>query len=291
MKAAACYRALVTLPLLLAVGLLAGCAGVPPERYNQVQAELTEAHAVIADLEEKLRTEQSKVTEVQTQLQEMKARTAEIEKEFDLYRGHTLKSSEIRTVTDCVLPLNVKVRDTAVSAVAGVPSGISADSAAWKIWRVHQWISDNIAYVSDPKGHEYLAYADETLETRAGDCDDFSTLLASMYESLGLDAAVSYIDTDKDGQSDHMTCLVYWANDADSFLDEEKTILRRLRIKVPDGQVIIRFFDTANLYPELGKYHDGIWIIADPLMVDVSGMVGYITKEPYEIIEIIDVGE
>jgi outer membrane murein-binding lipoprotein Lpp len=291
MKAAACYRTLVILPVLLAAGLLAGCAGVPPERYNQVQAELTEAHAVIADLEEKLRAEHSKVTEVQTQLQEMKARTAEIEKEFDLYRGHTLKSPEIRAVTDCVLPLNVKVRDTAVSAVAGVPSGISADSAAWKIWRAHYWISENIAYVSDPKGHEYLAYADETLETGGGDCDDFSTLLASMYESLGLDAAVSYIDTDKDGQSDHMTCLVYWAGDADSFLDEEKTILKRLRIKVPDGQVAIRFLEAADLYSELGKYQHGTWIIADPLMTDDIRMVGSVTREPYEIIEIIDVGE
>ena len=47
----------------------------------------------------------------------------------------------------------------------------------------------------------------------------------------------------------------------------------------------------ANLYSELGKYHHGIWIIADPLMADVSGMVGSITEEPYETIEIIDVGE
>ena len=111
-----------------------------------------------------------------------------------------------------------------------------------------------------------------------------------MYESLGLDAAVSYIDTDDDLQSDHMTCLVHWAGDADSFLDEEKTILKRLRLKIPDGQVIIRFFDAADLYSELGKYRHGIWIIADPLMVDVSGMIGHITKEPYEIVEIIDVG-
>ncbi|HEY78282.1 MAG TPA: hypothetical protein G4O09_04130 [Dehalococcoidia bacterium] len=291
MKAAAYYRTVITLPVLLAISLLAGCPGVPSERYDKVQAELAEAQSVIANLKEELRTEQAEVTETQIQLQEMKARIAEIEKEFDLYRGHTLKSPNIRTVKDCVLPLNVKVRDAAVSAVADVPSGISADSAVWKTWRVHYWISENIAYVSDPNGYEYLAYADETLETRGGDCDDFSILLASMYESLGLDAAVSYIDTDHDGQSDHMTCLVYWAGDADSFLDEEKTILKRLRIKVPDGQVVIRFFDATNLYSELGKYHHGIWIIADPLMADVSGMVGSITEEPYETIEIIDVGE
>jgi hypothetical protein len=290
MKSVACYRVSITVTLLMALSLLTGCAGVPPEQYDQVQAELTEARSVITDLKEELRTEQAEVTEVQKQLQESQARIAEIEKEFDLYRGHTLKSPNIRTVTDCVLPMNVKVRDEAVSAVASVPYGISADSAVWKIWRAHYWVSENIAYVSDPKGNEYLAYANETLEARAGDCDDFSILLASMYESLGLDAAVSYIDTDDDGQSDHMTCLVYWAGEADSFLDEEKTLLKKMRKRVPTGNIFIRFFEATDLYTEPGKYHQGIWIIADPLMVDVSGMVGYITKEPYETIEIIDVG-
>jgi hypothetical protein len=291
MKSVTCYGASITMTMLLVLSLLTGCAGVPPEQYNQVQAELAEARSVITDLKEELRTEQAEVTEVQRQLQGSQTKIAEIEKEFDLYRGHTLKSPNIRIVTDCVLPMNVKVRDEAVSAVASVPSGVSADSAAWKIWRVHYWVSENIVYVSDPKGNEYLAYADETIETRGGDCDDFSILLASMYESLGLDSAVSYIDTDDDGQSDHMTCLVYWTGDANSFLDEEQTIIKRLRLKVPNGQIIIRFFEAEDLYSELGKYHHGIWIITDPLMVDVSGVVGYITKEPYEIVEVIDVGE
>jgi hypothetical protein len=292
MKTAVYYRGLIAVLVLLAIGsLLAGCVGTPQKSYDQMQAKLAEAQAVIADLREALQTEQAEGAEVQQQLRESQARIAEIEKEFEIYRGHTLKSPNVRTVTECVLPLNVSVRDEAVSAVAKTPYGISADSDAWKIWQVHYWVSENIVYVSDPKGYEYFAYADETLTTKAGDCDDFSILLASMYESLGLDAAVSYIDTDDDGESEHMTCLVYWAGDADSLLDEEKAILKKMRLAVPGGKIFIRFLEAANLPSEMGKYDHGIWVIADPLMADVRGIVGYITHEPYEAVEIIDVGE
>jgi hypothetical protein len=292
MKTAVYYRGLIAVLVLLAIGsLLAGCVGTPQKSYDQVQAELAEAQAVIADLEEALQTEQAEGAEVQQQLQESQARITEIEREFDIYRGHTLKSPKVRTITECVLPLNVTVRDEAISAVAKTPYGISADSDAWKIWQIHYWVSENIVYVSDPKGHEYFAYADETLTAKAGDCDDSSILLASMYESLGLDAAVSYIDTDDDGESDHMTCLVYWSGDADSLLDEEKAILKKMRLTVPSGKIFIRFLEAANLPSEMGKYDRGIWVIADPLMSDVKGMVGYITLEPYEVVEVIDVGE
>jgi len=70
----------------------------------------------------------------------------------------------------------------------------------YKIATIALWVADNINYVSDPRGLEYIQPPDETLKIGGGDCDDFAVLLASMYRSVGLDAAVGLIDTDGDGK-------------------------------------------------------------------------------------------
>ena len=40
-------------------------------------------------------------------------------------------------------------------------------------------------YVSDPKGHDYIAKATESLEYLSGDCDDHSVLMAACIKSIG----------------------------------------------------------------------------------------------------------
>lgn len=47
------------------------------------------------------------------------------------------------------------------------------------------FVRDHIRYVRDVRGIETLATPTKTLEMKAGDCDDQSTLLAAMLESLG----------------------------------------------------------------------------------------------------------
>lgn len=200
------------------------------------------------------------------------------------------------TVSDYVEPTNRLVRDTALLALGDAPPEIDGNSEAWKIWQLNHWVANNINYISDPKGEEYFAYAHQTLETKAGDCDDFAILLASMYEAVGLDAVIGFIDTDGDGKTDHMAALVYWPGDADSFLNEEQTIMDILGLTSPTGELYLSWFGGTNpSFPSkwsliYGDYSTGIWITADPPMANVKDIVGYIVRKPYEVKLVIDVG-
>ena len=49
---------------------------------------------------------------------------------------------------------------------------------------IAQWVKDNIYYVHELP--ERFQWPDETLRTKAGDCDDMTTLVASMCESIGI---------------------------------------------------------------------------------------------------------
>ena len=48
-----------------------------------------------------------------------------------------------------------------------------------------EWVRDNIRWTRDVYGVETLATPVRTLEMKAGDCDDLSTLLASLYLAVG----------------------------------------------------------------------------------------------------------
>ncbi len=50
---------------------------------------------------------------------------------------------------------------------------------------LQQYVKDNVRYVPDVLGVETLQQAEYTLAMRAGDCDDQSILLASLYETIG----------------------------------------------------------------------------------------------------------
>lgn len=50
---------------------------------------------------------------------------------------------------------------------------------------LQQWVRDKIRYVKDVTNVETLQTPEVTLKMRAGDCDDKSTLLASMLEATG----------------------------------------------------------------------------------------------------------
>ena len=268
----------LSLIVVLFTGLLSGCAGVSQEEYDLIQSQLEEREAEIAGL--------------QAQASEYEAEIAELQGQLDIYQAAmpSYTPPAERAVTDCVEPTNPMVRDKAVSLVADTPSGIKANSEAWKIWQINFWVANNISYVSDPSGHEHYSYAHETLEAKGGDCDDIAILLASLYESVGLDAVVAHVNTDNDGQADHMACLVYYSEDADSFLDEEQTIMSKLLLRSPTGKLEISSFPCMVPIFPLKGYTEGIWIIADPITSDVRDIVGYVTYEPYELTRVVDVG-
>lgn len=73
------------------------------------------------------------------------------------------------------------IRQLALNLVAG------ARQKDWmaEIDRLHRYVRDRIRYVRDITGVETLATPIRTLQIGQGDCDDKSTLLATLLESIG----------------------------------------------------------------------------------------------------------
>jgi len=142
----------------------------------------------------------------------------------------------------------------------------------YKIAAIALWVADNINYVSDPRGFDYIQPPSETLRIGGGDCEDFAVLLASMYRSVGLDAAVGLIDTDGDGKIDHATALVHLNINADAVLKKLNAIAPALGAKVTG----LSYFRSDD---------GGIWLIIDPPMSHREPW--YIYHEPYKLMKII----
>lgn len=73
------------------------------------------------------------------------------------------------------------IRDTATSLVAGLrPRDWTGEAR-----RLYEYVRDHIRYTRDVSGVETLQTPPVTMEMEAGDCDDKSTLLAALLESIG----------------------------------------------------------------------------------------------------------
>ena len=181
------------------------------------------------------------------------------------------------------------VTDQAYFILNNTPQGIEVGSDAWKIWGIYYWVVRHIRYVDDPPGNHFKL-ASEVLNTGSGDCDDYAVLLASLYEASGLDAALALVNTNTDAEADHLTCLVYWPGDVQLFIDEEERILDRYQMTSPVVTVKIKHILNNTSELMLGKYREGVLLVADPVMSQVNNLMGYVTNKTYEILKIFDVG-
>lgn len=76
---------------------------------------------------------------------------------------------------------NPTIRNLALQLTTGLPQ----KDHRGEIERVHAFVRDSIRYVRDVAGVETLQTPLKTLELRAGDCDDKSTLIATLLASIG----------------------------------------------------------------------------------------------------------
>lgn len=76
---------------------------------------------------------------------------------------------------------NLFIRGLALQAVALVRER----DELGEIEAVFRYVQNNVRYVKDISGIETLSTPVQTLETAQGDCDDQSTLLAALLESIG----------------------------------------------------------------------------------------------------------
>jgi hypothetical protein len=85
--------------------------------------------------------------------------------------------------------LEPKVRQLAVE-IAGNTENISPRSRNRLIIakKIFNYVQRNIRYQRDPKFSELLMDAGNVLKSRSGDCDDFTILICSLLESIGLDS-------------------------------------------------------------------------------------------------------
>ncbi len=270
--------------------------------YSQIQGSIGDSEELVgSDLGDQLERDHS----------DIEAENERLKHEIDMYRieiSHLrdelarLKNilpdyvlPEERSLDDCVEPMNSIVRSRAIALIADEPYCLEANSPVWKIWQINYWVAHNIAYIDDPHGVEYLGYAHETLGIGGGDCDDIAVLMASLYEAVGLDAAIGEIDTDGDDILDHMACLVYCPVDSETFLYQEKMILKWFQYRSPTDSLYIYYFTPKDHHTVLGKYDTGIWIVADLLNARVVDLVGYILIEDgvdydtYSVLNILDV--
>lgn len=76
---------------------------------------------------------------------------------------------------------NTAIRDAAID----LTRDLRPKDWAGEIRAVFEYVRDHIRYVRDVTGVETLQTPEATIDIGAGDCDDKSTLLASMLESIG----------------------------------------------------------------------------------------------------------
>lgn len=162
-----------------------------------------------------------------------------------------------------------------ITVRAYVPADLVLNDKMFKIIAIANWVSENIRYISDPYKLEYIASPEETLRVKAGDCDDFAVLLASMYRAVGVRSAVGLIDTEGRG-ADHATALVALER---TELDEFKRALEKYSV--------IFGYKTWGCVSYFNR--DGvIWVIVDPPMSYNRQTPWCVRHEPYYLVKLIE---
>lgn len=77
---------------------------------------------------------------------------------------------------------------------------------------LHKWARNGFTFVREPAGPQFAGEVVQslplTLRTRAGDCDDLATLVATAAATLGLETAIGAIFTNPQGTNAHIVAAV-----------------------------------------------------------------------------------
>lgn len=152
------------------------------------------------------------------------------------------------------------------------PRNITNDPV-FKALAIAMWSAENLHYVSDPMGLDYVAPPEETLRTLSGDCDDFAVLLASMYLSVGLRAAVALIDTNNDGVADHAAALV-----------EMPLGKKELGERIP---AVLQFLGASYDGYTSATIGNTTWLVIDPAMAYQGKEPWFITEPVYRVVLVV----
>jgi len=142
-----------------------------------------------------------------------------------------------KKVNDLVNPTDPKVREVAVQIAKAHPGKYNV----YQLCALFDYVSNNIEYVSDPRGTDYWAKPSETLTIGAGDCDDHAILMASLIEAIGGTTRIYLTE-------DHMFAAVYIGEG-----DYVSAVAEAIRT----------YYNTpVTIYYETNK--DGAWLMLEP---------------------------
>ena len=139
------------------------------------------------------------------------------------------------------------IRNTAVSIARDSPG-------SWNISQLvdlYLWMKNNISYVNDPIHQEYFASASETLNDKAGDCEDQAILVSSLIQSVGGNSKVVVAP----GCS-HAFASVFVSASKDELDAREKEIAE---IYLQKG-----VYDLSDQLFFAYQDNSGYWLIVDP---------------------------
>lgn len=92
------------------------------------------------------------------------------------------------------------IRDTARNVIFLTPEKDELHEAR----TLYEFVRDSIRYMKDVHEVETLSSAEKTLESRAGDCDDQTVLLASLLESVGYPTRFVVAGYNEPGKFEHV---------------------------------------------------------------------------------------
>ena len=87
------------------------------------------------------------------------------------------------------------VRSAAVTIIR--QARVGARDRRGELRSVFNWAKKNIRFTDDPYNREMVSHPLHTLETRAGDCDDYVVLMGGMLKSLGRPVRIVTIRADR----------------------------------------------------------------------------------------------
>jgi hypothetical protein len=99
------------------------------------------------------------------------------------------RTNQIGEAARYIDPTNPVIKQTATTISTQSCDGSRICNAK----ALYYFVRDNIEYVSDPSGMEYIEPPVELLKTGGGDCESGAILLAALQESVGINARIVLI--------------------------------------------------------------------------------------------------
>lgn len=96
-------------------------------------------------------------------------------------------------------------KDSGIRYLAvGLVHDVTPKDFRGEVEAVFQFVQNNIRYTQDINEVETIQWPEHTLETASGDCDDMSTLLATLLESIGHPCRFCAVSFEVPGEYDHV---------------------------------------------------------------------------------------